>query len=76
MKIILLQLLGNMCINVNTDAKEVEKEVPEEEMTETQKLMKQVKEAGTAGVIRRDGAPVGARIPAAKPADWRHTRRQ
>ena len=29
MKIILLQLLGNMCINVNTDAKEVEKEVPE-----------------------------------------------
>ena len=26
-------------------------EEPEEEMTETQKLMKQVKEAGTAGVI-------------------------
>lgn len=35
-----------------TDASAVEKaEVPEEEMSDTQKLMKQVKEAGTAGVV-------------------------
>jgi len=35
-----------------TEASAVEKaEVPEEEMSDTQKLMKQVKEAGTAGVV-------------------------
>ena len=35
-----------------TEASAVEKaEEPEEEMSDTQKLMKQVKEAGTAGVI-------------------------